>query len=233
MSCSMTSSGTDIVYTLTINIENSKAANILNNNAYNICVSYPENDGEFNLTTIEGKPPNFDSSRPVKMTFAGKDAAAVECSIGYTKEFNPNSVHSVPLQRKELKLGQVYRLDSCGVATIEDASWVPSDALGFENLIGVSPIILRSTADDPGPTPTHYRTLPVWVPGRGLMVPPTPSVVIKVWLKSNSFAEDEDDMETRDVSEPFCVKFRKGKPTAILLFKENGTFSLNPLRVNA
>ncbi|KIW64670.1 hypothetical protein PV04_09588 [Phialophora macrospora] len=230
MSCSTTPSGIDISYALTINIQNHKAAGILNNNAYKICVGYPEDDKGFGTTVIEGEAPNFDSSTPVKVTFSARAAASVDYFIGYAKEFNLNSE---VLQTKEVKLGQVYRLDNSGVAKIEDASWVPSDALGFENSISVSPIVLRRTADDPGPTPTRYRTLPVWVPGRGLMEPPTPSMSVKVWLKSDSAAEDEDDLGTHDVSEPFRVKFRKGNPTAVILFKEDGTFSLNSLRISA
>ncbi|KIY02979.1 uncharacterized protein Z520_01444 [Fonsecaea multimorphosa CBS 102226] len=231
MSCPTTSSGVDIQYALTINIENHKAAGILNNNAYRICVGYPEDDKGFDTTVIGGKALNFDSSTPVKVTFSARAAAAVHYSIGYAKEFNPNSE---VLQAKEVKLGQVYRLDNSGVAKIEDASWVPSDALGFENSISASPIVLRRTEDDPGPAPTRYRTLPVWVPGRGLITPPTPSMSVKVWLESDSTAEyEDDDLGTHDISEPFRVKFRKGNPTAIILFKQDGTFSLNSLRIRA
>jgi hypothetical protein len=156
-----------------------------------------------------------------------------EAGIASGNALTPNtrSLDSEPMHTKKIKLGQVYRLDSSGCPKIEDASWVPSDALGFENLISVSPIVFRRTADDSGHHPHRYRTLPVWVPGRGLMTPPIPSMSVKVWLKSDTAAEDEDDMGTSDLSEPFRVKFRKGNPTAILLFKEDGTFGLNPLRV--
>ena len=58
MSCPTTSSGKDITYALTINIENHKAAGILNSNAYKICVGYPEDDKGFGTTVIEGKAPS-------------------------------------------------------------------------------------------------------------------------------------------------------------------------------